>query len=388
MANGNKSLGRFKLSGIPPAPRGIPQVQVAFDIDANGILQVTAMDRTTGREQGITIQGASTLSEEEVQRMMREAEEYAEVDRQKKEKVEKRNDAESLILKAERQMRENTLDYGMQFVRPYRNRIEPAIASIKEALAKNDERAIDRSKADLEDALQDLNREVYQRNQEEKEKDSFFGAIKSFFTDDDDYYDYRDAPRDDYFGNRYGSGGYGSGGYGGYGSGGYGSSYGSSRRDSYPSSDRPERGDSGWDSRERDNRNRDSYSRDSYGRDNYSRDNYSRDAYSDRRPDSSNPSDRRGNDWGTAARRQDDWGDDDQYRDRDQYTNGRNADPIDRNERSRSSGSQSGRDPYPSATNRRDTYADDRSERNRSPRRKPDKPDLYRDNWDDEDDWL
>src|SRR4028119_356068 len=74
MAGNNKSLGRFKLYGIPPAPRGIPQVQVSFDIDANGILQVTALDRTTGREQSITIQGASTLSDSEVNQMIREAE--------------------------------------------------------------------------------------------------------------------------------------------------------------------------------------------------------------------------------------------------------------------------------------------------------------------------
>lgn len=86
MNTGNKSLGRFKLTGIPPAPRGIPQIQVSFDIDANGILQVTAMDRTTGREQGITIQGASTLSEAEVKRMIRDAEESAASDRMKKEK--------------------------------------------------------------------------------------------------------------------------------------------------------------------------------------------------------------------------------------------------------------------------------------------------------------
>ena len=90
MAADNKSLGRFKLYGIPPAPKGIPQIQVSFDIDANGILQVTALDRTTGREQTITIQGASNLSEAEIKEAIREAEQYADIDRERKERVEKR----------------------------------------------------------------------------------------------------------------------------------------------------------------------------------------------------------------------------------------------------------------------------------------------------------
>jgi molecular chaperone DnaK len=204
MAVGNKSLGRFKLSGIPPAPRGIAQVQVSFDIDANGILQVTAMDRTTGREQSITVQGASTLNEGEVNRMIRDAQEYAETDRFKKEKVEKRNRAEAMTFQAERQLREATLDFGMQFVSSYRSRIEAAIQRLRESLSDNDDRGIDRAQADLQDALYDLNREVSQRNKEDEEKDGIFGAIKSFFADDDedDYY-YRDDRRDaDRFGRR------------------------------------------------------------------------------------------------------------------------------------------------------------------------------------------
>ncbi|HBL10987.1 MAG TPA: molecular chaperone DnaK, partial [Cyanobacteria bacterium UBA11162] len=87
MSADNKSLGRFKLTGIPPAPRGVPQIQVAFDIDANGILQVTALDKTTGREQSVTIQGASTLSESQVNQMIREAEQFAQLDRQRRERV-------------------------------------------------------------------------------------------------------------------------------------------------------------------------------------------------------------------------------------------------------------------------------------------------------------
>ncbi len=167
-------------------------------------MQVTALERTTGREQSITIQGASTLSEEEVRRMIRDAEEYAETDRLKKEKVEKRNNSEALAFKAERQLREATLDFGMQFVSTHRVRIERAIQQLREALAQNNDRGIDEAQADLQDALYDLNREVFQRNKEEEEEDSLFGAIKSFFLDDDDdddYY-YRDEPRG--YGSLYG----------------------------------------------------------------------------------------------------------------------------------------------------------------------------------------
>jgi molecular chaperone DnaK len=112
MAVDNKSLGRFKLTGIAPAPRGVPQVQVAFDVDANGILLVTALDRTTGREQSITIQGASTLSEAEVNRMIQEAEEYTDIDRERKERVEKCTRAEALTLTAERRLKDVGMDFG------------------------------------------------------------------------------------------------------------------------------------------------------------------------------------------------------------------------------------------------------------------------------------
>jgi molecular chaperone DnaK len=298
IATGNKSLGRFKLVGIPPAPRGIPQVQVAFDIDANGILQVTAMDRATGREQSITIQGASTLSEGEVKRMMRDAEASAEVDRKKKEKVEKRNTAQSKITQAERQLREATLDFGSQFVSSYRSRIEPVIRDLKAALAENNERGIDRYQADLQDALYDFNSEVYQRNKEEREADSLWGAVKSFFLDDDDDYYYDENRRDTSgYGSYAGGSYYGYGGYGSYGSGNSSnrdsSGRDSSGRDSY-SSGRDSYGSS------RDSSGRDSYgsSRDSSGRDSYSsgRDSYGagRDSYSSGRDSYGSGQDRSG----------------------------------------------------------------------------------------------
>lgn len=184
MAGDNKSLGRFKLTGIPPAPRGVPQVQVAFDIDANGILQVTALDRTTGREQSITIQGASTLSEEEVNLMIRDAERYAQVDRERRERVEKRNRAEALINQAERQLREATLDLGIQFSNQYRRRLDPLIQELRDSLQRSDDRGIDQVGADLQDVLYELNREVRLRLSEEDE-DDFFGSIKRTITGGD-----------------------------------------------------------------------------------------------------------------------------------------------------------------------------------------------------------
>ncbi|NER03191.1 MAG: molecular chaperone DnaK [Okeania sp. SIO3C4] len=173
----NKSLGKFKLTGIPPAPRGVPQVQVAFDIDANGILQVTAMDKTTGRAQSITIQGASTLTQQEISQMIRDAEKFAETDRLRREQVEKRNRAEALAFQAERQLREVALDYGMQFAARSRQRIEMLIRELRDSLERDDERGIDRVGVDLQDALYDLNREVSIYTSE-SEDDDFFGSVR------------------------------------------------------------------------------------------------------------------------------------------------------------------------------------------------------------------
>ncbi len=186
MATDNKSLGRFKLTGIPPAPRGVPQIQVAFDVDANGILLVTALDRTTGREQSITIQGASTLSEAEVNRMVEDAEKYASSDRQRKEKVEKRTRAEALTLEAERELKQVAVEFGMQFARNRRQRIEVLIRQLREYLNQNSDRGIDQSYADLKDALAELNREVRQYYSDDDDSGNLFDSIRRVFTDDDD----------------------------------------------------------------------------------------------------------------------------------------------------------------------------------------------------------
>ncbi|UIE38698.1 molecular chaperone DnaK [Leptodesmis sichuanensis] len=402
MAAGNKSLGRFKLTGIPPAPRGIPQVQVAFDIDANGILQVTAMDRTTGREQSITIQGASTLSDEEVKRMIQDAEEFAASDRLKKEKVQKRNDAESLILKAERQLREATLDFGMQFVSSYRNRIEGASQRLRDALKQNDDRNIDRFQADLQDALYDLTREVYQRNKQEEEEDSLLGAIKSFFTDDDDdYYEYDDRSssygRQGYGSDRYGSSSYsndryGRGSYGSdrYGSnrssGGYGSSsYGSDRygNTSYSNSGSSAPRNNNLPSRYDDRSDRDfwdnEYSpRESKREPNRERDMPSRSGSQDySKP--ARPDDR----YGTSSRKSDaydDWGDDESYSKRT-----RRDQPAAERDRPAASPRPPAREPRSAQPDR---YEPPRSDRKPTPPPRNARPNLYQDNWDDEDDWL
>jgi molecular chaperone DnaK len=197
MAADNKSLGRFKLYGIPPAPRGIPQIQVSLDIDANGILQVTALDRTTGREQSITIQGASTLSESEVNRMIQDAKQYADIDRERKERVEKRTRSEALILQAERQLREVALEFGMQFARNRRQRIDNICRELRESLKEDDDRGIDQAYVDLQDALYELNREVREYYAED-EDDDLFGTIRDIFTGDKDKDRDRDFPRDNY----------------------------------------------------------------------------------------------------------------------------------------------------------------------------------------------
>jgi len=181
MAADNKSLGRFKLTGIPPAPRGVPQVMVAFDIDANGILQVTALDRTTGREQSVTIQGASTLSESQVNQMIREAEQFAQIDRERRERVEKRNRAEALANEAERQLKEVALDFGRQFASIHRRRIEALVQELRQAIVRDDDRAIDRSQSDLQDALYELKREVRLQYAEDEDED-FFGSIRRTFS--------------------------------------------------------------------------------------------------------------------------------------------------------------------------------------------------------------
>jgi molecular chaperone DnaK len=134
MARDNRTLGKFHLSGLPPAPRGVPQVEVTFDIDANGIVNVTATDKATGKEQKITITASSGLNKDEVDRMMREAESHADEDRKRKEEIETRNQADQAAYAAERMVK----DAGDKLSAVDRQPIESAIEELKKAIEKND----------------------------------------------------------------------------------------------------------------------------------------------------------------------------------------------------------------------------------------------------------
>jgi molecular chaperone DnaK len=153
MANDNKSLGRFILDGILPAPRGVPKVEVTFDIDANGILNVTARDQATGKEQKITITGSSGLSEDEVKRMVREAEEHADEDRRRREAISLRNDAESMVFQAERTLSE----YGDRIPSDLKAELDGKIQTVKEIL-ESDRENVDRLKPAYEEMVQTLSR--------------------------------------------------------------------------------------------------------------------------------------------------------------------------------------------------------------------------------------
>jgi len=154
-------LGRFHLDGIPPAPRGIPQVEVTFDIDANGILKVTAKDKATGKSQDITITGSSTLSKEEVERMKKEAEMHAEEDRKNKETVEARNNADTLIAVSERTLK----DAGDKVPEADRKDVEAKISALKDIKDKPDIEAIKKAMDELSSSIQKVGASMYQNQQ-------------------------------------------------------------------------------------------------------------------------------------------------------------------------------------------------------------------------------
>ncbi|HPT30401.1 MAG TPA: molecular chaperone DnaK, partial [Prolixibacteraceae bacterium] len=157
IASGNKTIGRFHLDGIPPAPRGIPQIEVTFDIDANGILHVTAKDRATGKTQSIRIEASSGLSDAEIRRMKDEAAANAEADRQQKEKADKINQADSLIFQTEKQLKE----FGDKIPADKKQPIENALAKLKEAHKNQDIAGIDAAMAELNNVFQAASQEMY-----------------------------------------------------------------------------------------------------------------------------------------------------------------------------------------------------------------------------------
>ncbi|MCL6522544.1 MAG: molecular chaperone DnaK [Firmicutes bacterium] len=161
MAADNKSLGRFLLDGIPPAPRGVPQIEVTFDIDVNGILKVSAKDRGTGREQHITIQASSNLSEEEIQRMVREAEAHAEEDRRRKELADARNAADGAAYAAEKTLR----DLGEKVPADEASRVREKIEAVRKAQSGEDLEAIRRATEELNQALMAIGARLYQQGE-------------------------------------------------------------------------------------------------------------------------------------------------------------------------------------------------------------------------------
>ncbi len=159
MAKDNKTIGRFHLDGIPPAPRGVPQIQVIFDIDANGILHVTAIDKGTNKEQKIRIEASSGLTDDEIQKMKDEAKANEDADKQEREKVEKINSADSMIFQTEKQLKE----YGDKLSEGNKTAVESALADLKKAHESKDVEAIDKSLEALNAAWQAASQEMYQQ---------------------------------------------------------------------------------------------------------------------------------------------------------------------------------------------------------------------------------
>jgi molecular chaperone DnaK len=159
LSRDNKNLGTFHLDGIPPAPRGVPQIEVTFDIDANGILHVSAKDLGTGKEQKISITGSSGLSKDEIEKMRHEAEAHAEEDKKAKEAIEIKNNADTLAYQSEKQLKE----LGDKVPADKRKPVEDAIAAVREAINKNDTDAIKRTYDDLQSKFQDISAELYKQ---------------------------------------------------------------------------------------------------------------------------------------------------------------------------------------------------------------------------------
>lgn len=179
MAKDNKSLGRFILDGIPPAPRGVPQIEVTFDIDANGILDVTAKDKATGKTQSIKITGSTGLSDDEVEKMRKDAEENAATDKDVKEKIEARNHAEAMIYTSEKSLK----DAGDKVDKSLKEDVENKIKELKDILEKGSKDEIEEKTKTLSEALQKIGEVMYKQQAEESAK---AGSEKSSDASEDD----------------------------------------------------------------------------------------------------------------------------------------------------------------------------------------------------------
>ncbi len=172
LAKDNKTIGRFYLDGIPPAPRGVPQIEVTFDIDANGILNVSAKDKATGKSQQIRIEASTGLTEEEIKRMKAEAEANAEADRRAKEEIEKVNQADNLIFQTEKQLKE----YGDKIPADKKANIENALNELKEAHKQRNIAAIDSAMTRMNQAWQAASEEMYKATQQSSQQEPHYGS--------------------------------------------------------------------------------------------------------------------------------------------------------------------------------------------------------------------
>jgi molecular chaperone DnaK len=177
MANQNKTIGRFHLDGIPPAPRGMPQIEVTFDIDANGILNVSAKDKGTGKEQKIRIEASSGLTEDEIKRMRDEAKANEEADKRERERIEKVNAADSMVFQTEKQLKE----FGDKIPLDKRTTIEAALAKLKEVHKSQDIAAIDAAMKELNDAWQAASQDIYNATQAQGGAANPFGGAADPF---------------------------------------------------------------------------------------------------------------------------------------------------------------------------------------------------------------
>jgi len=161
MASDNRTIGKFHLDGIPPAPRGVPQVEVSFDLDANGILNVSAKDKATGKEQKIRIESSSGLTDAEIDKMKKEAEANAAADAEIRDKADKLNQADGLIFQTEKQLSE----FGDKIPADKRQAIDDALAELKKAHEAKDLAAIDTTMEKLNEVFQAASQEMYQAQQ-------------------------------------------------------------------------------------------------------------------------------------------------------------------------------------------------------------------------------
>ncbi|HOY76973.1 MAG TPA: Hsp70 family protein, partial [Hyphomonadaceae bacterium] len=180
MAADNKLMGNFNLEGIPPAPRGVPQVEVTFDIDANGIVNVSAKDKATNKEQKITIQSSGGLTEDEIKQMVKDAEANAAVDKQRRESVETKNQAEGLVHATEKQL----VEHGAAISAEVKSGIESAIKDLKTALEKDDTAAIKEKSQALAAAAMKMGEEIYSKGQTPEGGPDAAGAAGAGGSDD------------------------------------------------------------------------------------------------------------------------------------------------------------------------------------------------------------